>query len=493
METKKEKINEGKRVYIALTSLMAITFLGVGILVGYNIDRTEVQDTSINESSYEDFVQKFLDMYELIFDQSLYSIDKEDLINGAIDGMLNVYNDPYTFYTLNSGDQHLGTSGIGLGIVRSPYNGNCLITQVIEGSPAAKGGLKEKDIIYKIAKLDENKDIIENSEKMLNEYSYLDWTAEVFNFEDKDCVRIYYLRDNEEKVTDVTVGTYMTTNVSFSAKKIDGKVEAYIKISSFLGMGVGEISPVDELNGVLNTIVTNYGEIDHLIFDVRENGGGYVSNFVNSMAYFVDDGTTVMRYRYRDGSIQEVKTKDWKDMKKYSANRYTVIINENTASAAESFALAMKDLLNATIVGQQSYGKGIAQNLKYYDDESVLRYTFAETLPPFSEGINLKGITPDVIVGYSKEDKYIYRGYVEGKASNDLLSLESKELIIKQINLVMNQKFDSFNTAVVTFQEEYGLEANGEFNKVTADYLQMKIYDIYLQISEEILEVARGN
>ncbi len=484
---KVEKVKEVKRVSIFLGTMATIFSLGVGILVGTVIGK---KSTDIDEN-----LKKFLEMYELIYEDSLYTVDKEDLINGAINGMLSVLNDPYTFYTLNSGEQNLGTNGYGLGITRTPYNGNCLITQVMENSPAAKAGLKENDIIYKIAFIDNNRDIVDT--RILNEVSYTEWNTKIFTYEDGTELKIYFYRNEEgilkEYETYLTVTTFQSNNVTFSSELTeDGKVEAYIKIHSFLGSGYGEISPVDELNGALNTIINKYSKIDHLIFDVRENGGGYVSNFVNCMAYFVEQNTTVMRYRYRDGSIQNVTTKDWSAIKKYSANKYTVIVNENSASAAESFAMAAKDLLDATIVGQVSYGKGIAQGLKYYDDGSVLRYTFAEVLPPISESIHMVGIQPDIEVGYKKEDKLIYRGYVEGVENNDELELELKNLVLKQINLVMNEKYNSFNEAIRSFKDKYDLGGNDTFDRVTANYLQMKVYDVYQDISMEILNTAKG-
>lgn len=478
-----QQVKEQKQVTVYLSILCATIALVLGVLIGIIIPSRENKPTGQ--------LSKLEEIYQIIASGSLYDISEDELLDGAIDGMTDSVDDPFTFYTSTIDEQGLGTTTVGIGITRVPYGGNCLIVNVMTGSPAF-GHLLSGDIIYRVGQIDENGN--EHDIKDLNTMSHREWSAECFQGEEGTKLKLYFTRNSENREVVLTRRVYNETKVFSSVSEVNGKTVAYIELTTFLGLNQnGETEPVDELSNALKSIKETYQHIDSLVIDLSDNGGGYVQNFVNCMSLFVDRGTTVMKYRYRDGRVQDIKT---------SSNKYerfddlydnlNIVIDGSTASASESFALALKDLCGATIIGSHSYGKGVAQNVYVFSDGSVLRYTIAEVLPPVSQGINNIGITPDVIVGYqNREEQKLYNTYVLGVKDNYELTVSTKNLVLSQINVVLQTDFTKLEEAVKSFQERFNLEVNGEFNKITADYLQMKIYDLQEEIYAQTIQAAK--
>lgn len=470
-------------------------------------------NTGGNNISLDPEIQKIIEFYNVLMNESLYDISGIDAAGSMINGFTDELNDPFTFYTGDLSDQGLATSGVGIGFTRSVYNGEALVVDVMKGSPAdAKENgiakLQIGDIIYAVSQIENGEEV---DKTYLKSMSYKEWSNKLFIGETGSVVRFYIKRGNEEIVSTFTRRPYNQNKVTFDNSNSD---YMYIKIDTFLGNPTSTYSydgkvfyesyPGLEINEYLIEELNSNHPIKNkdIIFDLRDNGGGYVSNMVDCMRFFVENTETVMKYKRRDGTTYDLNARNSLNQA-YLAHEYLklepenilVLVNESTASASESFAMALKDLCGAKIVGNTSYGKGIAQTFYTFNDGSVLRYTFAEVLPPISDGINGVGIIPDYQVGYNKDEQIKYRGYVEGTDLNDKIEYESKKVIIDQVNLVLDTQYDYYHflDSVTYFQNQFGLlDKNGLFDKETADLLQAKVYDKFEENRNQTLEYAKG-
>ena len=127
--------------------------------------------------------------------------------------------------------------------------------------------------------------------------------------------------------------------------------------------------------------------------------------------------------------------------------------------------LSTDKLLNTKVIGTKSYGKGLVQSVKYFSDGSALRYTIAETLSPNGRSINKVGIVPDVDISYP----FYYFG------EQEQLNQSTKDFIVKSINFIMNEEYDLFNDAIMSFKEQNGLTLN-EWHMINMWKLIIHIY-----------------
>ena len=157
-----------------------------------------------------------------------------------------------------------------------------------------------------------------------------------------------------------------------------------------------------------------------IVFDVRGNPGGYVDSVCDVISYIIPTGHTVLSYQYKGRPATELKsTDDAKNTDHVIDLPITVICNEYTASAGEIFTAAIRDyrdegLLRASIVGTNTFGKGIMQNTYYYLDDSSVTLTVAYYNPPCGENYHGKGVAPDVVIeNTAEEDLQLLTAYAE--------------------------------------------------------------------------------
>ena len=165
---------------------------------------------------------------------------------------------------------------------------------------------------------------------------------------------------------------------------------SYIRLSSFISRNAGT-----EFRSILEQGYNKKG----FIIDLRSNPGGLLSNAIYISDMFLDNGvivSTVDRDGYREtqNATRGVVTR----------KPVVVLINKGSASASEIFSGAMKDNGRAVIVGEQSFGKGLVQEINKLPYESGINITIQKYLTPNGTDINKKGITPDVVVKLTEED-----------------------------------------------------------------------------------------
>lgn len=440
-------------------------------------------------------------IYNFLLQNYYEDIDERELLDGMIYGLTDAFGDPFTYYTssANGEYQDYSTGGIGLGFARSLYYGEAYVNKVMKNSPAEKAGLKAKDVITKIR----NIKVVDNQETyedfyVFKEHSYTMW-SNVLSGSEGSKIELYIKRLNENGVYEeieepliVTRGLFNEDKAvlnEFNVDEINGYSEAYVEISSFLGNSSnGETTPQDELKTIFDQeVFTEVDSLDHLIIDLRGNGGGYVSNCIATLGLFIPYGEATGYYQYADGTYEPLNNTYYKTQYTSLIDEITLIIDENTASAGESFTVGLrdseftKDKIN--VVGQVSYGKGIAQTFSnLFGDGSLLRYTFAKVCSPSKECINKRGIVPDVMLGEENIPYEEYRRYIDGVNSNDELNENDRIILINRINELLSSSYSTLEEALVAFRKAYketkeNEEENKTYDEEIASLLADEVFD----------------
>lgn len=462
-----ETISNYKKFKKRITIALVFSSLGMGA-IGFSIG------ARVNKQKIPEELEELIGVYTYLKDNFYQEVDTRTIIDGMYYGMTGSFDETYTYYTstANGEIQNYSTTGSGLGVSRVPYYGNCLIKKVMSDSPAQRAGLKDGDIIFAVQEEGGNK-------VYLNKISYSSWGL-YLSGEEGSKVKVFYTRDGIEYETEITRGSFTQDAVYVNdVINTPGKCEVYITISTFLG---DKASTGD----LLYSILSKYEEIDHLVIDLRDNGGGYVNYCVDALGVFLPKDSVALVYNKKDGKQEKLRTSR-SDQIKVKNNNIDLLINDETASASESFVMGLVDspkMEGVEVYGQTSYGKGVAQALLDVNvkDEypGTIRYTFAYTSTEKGTTINRIGIEPDHECGYIPSNQDVYRHYVRGVDNNSNLSSKDKELIVKKINVVLNSNYSSFDEALAAYQTYFNTISNTKiFDEQTASHLQEKMYSLF--------------
>jgi len=324
-------------------------------------------------------VQNFLNTYQEITDNYYEEVDKDKLMEAALDGMLEYLGDNYSIYLDEESTEELSEqldgSYQGIGIVAV---GN-VVYSVYEDSPAEKAGIKEGDIITKI----NGTEITEENSSDVSSYLKSDEENEII-----------VKRNKEELTFNIKKGDVYIPSVSNEIIELKKKKIGYIQ------MGFFSSNSADEFESALLELEEK--DIDSLIIDLRSNIGGYVSAAYDIAELFIKKGELIYSVESKN------EKKEYKDeTDEYHKYKIVILVNENTASASEILASALKDSYGATLVGKKTYGKGKIQAMKYVNNKMV-KYTIGKWYRPNGECIDEIGITPDYEVDIEYKDNTIY-------------------------------------------------------------------------------------
>lgn len=428
--------------------------------------------------------QKLIDEYRILKNEWLFGNEHEYLSDEVASALLSNTNDPYTFYTKSSEEQNLSVDGKGFGITTRYIGGSIYVKEVHNGP--SKNLLKTGDIITGASRdLEAKVSFSDYSSSQIQEYLG-DSNYSTYDFS--------VLRDENLINVKITKGAYSRNVVSLvsSPTKENGYV-MNVKISSFLG------SPTLYLKTLIQNEYKNGMQINKLVIDLRENGGGYVSQASAMAKLFVNKGQFI--YSLVNKNNKEIEKEYQENEPTFSIPSFSLILDQNSASASELFALAMIAGTNCQTYGFTSYGKGIAQQLTYFSDGSVVRYTYAYVYGPNKDNsgnicIHNKGISPDKVfstdytymLGYTKLDDLLgVSSSIQLSILNTLHILDSETypssysdsfLFTDLINLYANNNnikgFNSDGTITKAISDKYAYDTNS---------LYIKYYD---QLTSEV-------
>jgi len=328
----------------------------------------------------------FLNVWDKLNEEYLNSneIDQDELVYGAISGMVQSLEDPYTIFEKPEEaveiQDNLEGNFEGIGIVIDTFDGDFIIITVLNKSPAEEAGLEAGDVIQKIDDIDITSHTID---ELLN----------TIKGPSGSTVKITVNRDGKSKTFNVIrkLITLETVILPTSQSEIPESI-GYIAIYQFTG---GTAAQFDAL--LTDTLATNPKGI---ILDLRDNPGGYIDSAFDILGYFVPSGKILTEIEIQGDTIPEKSD----GTGKLAGFPLVVLVNEKTASSAEIVTAALQEHDLATIVGETTYGKGTVQEVNIYTDGSLFKLSIAKWLTPNGTDVDGVGITPDVIVEITKDD-----------------------------------------------------------------------------------------
>lgn len=355
-------------VIILITGI--IVSVTSGLLVFKNYDKL----SSVGSDTYGEF-SELKKAYDHIVNSYVKEVDKEKIINAAIDGMYSYLNDEYSIYldkdTTESLEQRLDGeyTGVGIEIITNKENERIIINKVFSDSPASEAGLKVGDQLLALDGI-----LLEGKENT--------YVSDIIKNSKNDIFRVKYLRNNKEY--EVTLKRKVVTINSVVSKEY-GNV-GYIQLQTF------SATTSKQVKAKINSFGNN---IDSIVIDLRNNTGGYLSAAYEIADYFVPKGKVIYQLKDKNSKISKYNAKSGV-LKSFKG--ISVIINEYSASASEVLALALKESANATLIGVKSYGKGTVQEKDVLSSGAMVKYTTAYWLSPNGNSINNVGIKPDIEV-----------------------------------------------------------------------------------------------
>lgn len=332
--------------------------------------------------------QKLSQLQQIIDQEYLFEdeIEPEKEETGIYQGFLYGLNDPYAVYytpeeLASFMDETKGSyCGIGAMVSQDVRTGISTIVRVFEGSPAEEAGILPGDVIYEVDK-----------EPMTG----LDLSLLVNNYvkgEEGTQVVITVYREETGEYTDVTVTRRPIDVQTVSGRMLEDKI-GYISVIEFDEVTAGQFKQkIEDLN--------NEG-MEKLIIDLRDNPGGELYTVVSMADYILEDGGRILTVADKYGKEQVHQAEDGHSLD----IPIVVLVNGNSASASEVFTGALKDYEAATVVGTQTFGKGIVQSLIPLSDGSAVKLTTNHYYTPSGLDIHGTGIAPDVEIELDEEAK----------------------------------------------------------------------------------------
>lgn len=444
------KLLKGSFVVLLATLLCSISFLG-GLFFGKytgatTLDKKFAALQAVHEIMLTDFY----------FGQNTDEYSQQ-LIDDAIYGMVSAQGDIHSEYLsaseLASFTGSLESSFVGIGVTYTVVDDQILVISVIRSSPAEASGVLAGDIIIAV-----------DGESI--ESIGVDNIADRIKGKVGTEVVITVLRGTE--TLDISIIRNTISNTVFS-EVVDGV--GILTLTSFSD-GTGK-----EMKNHLEYFKEH--DVTRIIIDLRDNGGGYASTLNTIASYFLDKGDIVMREFDREGK-EIIDTAVGGD--KYYYDKIIILTNGNSASCSEVFTLAMKENCNAIIVGETTYGKGVAQVTRMLLDGSAIKYT--DLIWKSGNGVYVGGvgITPDYEV---KLHDVLYMNYLtveEGvfytydSVSPAVAQMQSMlDFLGYEVDRVDGYFSQKTKDALISFQKDMQLEVTGALDETVASALNSSV------------------
>lgn len=326
-----------------------------------------------------------LEVLEQLVDKMYFGdVDQEELRSGIYEGYISGLDDPYSvYYDEKATEEMMETTsgeydGIGAVMSQNLETGVITVSQVYEGSPAEKAGIRAEDILYKV-------DGEEVTDRELNE------VVTDIKGEKGTKVTLTLLRgEKREEIETVAVRETLEYRTVSSEMMDDGI--GYIQITEFDGVTYDQYTEA-------------YAELEDqgmqgLIVDLRGNPGGNLDTVCDILDTILPEGLIV--YTEDKEGTRDEKVSDEEHQIDIPM---AVLVNGYSASASEIFSGAVQDYGLGKIVGTQTYGKGVVQQIFDLKDGTSVKLTISEYFTPKGRSIDGEGITPDVEVEYEYDEE----------------------------------------------------------------------------------------
>jgi len=311
-------------------------------------------------------------------------LDIEDMLYGAIEGMVNSVGDPYTVFMppTDNKDFETNISGNfeGVGMEIGVKDGVLSVVSPLKGSPAEKAGIKAGDKIITI----DGKPAADLA---------TDKAVRLIRGPKGSIVKITILRDGNSKPLNFEI-TRAIINIPTVKTEIKDEVFV-ISLYNFYAQSQYQFA------GALKEFISSKKQ--RLILDLRGNPGGYLETAVNMASYFLPLGKPIVREEFGNGKEENIYRSKGYDIFTDKL-KMIILVDGGSASASEILAGALQEYGVAKLVGTKTYGKGSVQELVSVTDDTSLKVTIAKWLTPSGKSISEGGLTPDYEVKITEAD-----------------------------------------------------------------------------------------
>ncbi|MDP5273968.1 S41 family peptidase [Chengkuizengella axinellae] len=368
-----------------------------------------------NEFTFEQMAE----IFEKLSDYHVSGASESELSEAAAEAMLKVLEDPYTEYFTDEEweayKSSLEQNFVGIGVHLNEDEKGIFIEKVIENSPAEAAGLQAGDYFAEVE--GESMEGVEINELVTKVKGPENTPVNITILRDQDLIDFELIRQ-QVQIPVIESDLY------------DGGI-GYIQLTSFTDKA-GELFE-EELE------MLQEQELNGLIIDLRNNPGGYLHAALEIAEQFIEDGA-LMYTRDKDGDTEAIEIEDGDSL----SIPVVVLVNGRSASASEVLSGALQDYEIATIIGEQTFGKGSVQNLLPLSEGGVLKVTTYEYLTPDKHKVNEIGITPDIEVEQNSTAQLITALYEVG--------IKDLEITIEDQNTEVNGV--SLNTSIDVVEQD---------------------------------------
>jgi len=446
--------------------LFFVIFLSIGITTfALSFGNEKIESTNGERQEFG----KLYAAYDTLKNTYFKDIDNEQLINGAINGMVESLDDPYSDYMsvdeAKSFHQSISSSFEGIGAEIQEQDGHIVIVTPIKGSPAEAAGLKPNDKVLAV----DGKSI-----------QGLSSTEAV-------------MKIRGEKGTKVTLSIQRPgVNETMSVPIIRDTIPIETVYGEMLEDGIAKVQITSFSDNTANELVETLNDLKSngmkgLILDLRQNPGGLLNQAIDISSMFVPKGKTIFQIEDRDGKREEVKSKGAHN----PGVALVVVVDKGSASASEILAGAVKESANIPLVGEKSFGKGTVQRAQEFNDGSNMKFTTEKWLTPDGNWIHQKGIVPDYEVALPE---YASLPFInpdeELKLSSSSSQVKAAQQMLSAIGYNPGREDGFFDEktkqAVESFQKAEKLEVNGELKGKSTMVLMEKLRDMLKENDPQI-------
>ncbi len=386
MKLQRKKSNKWLVVLVVIILIIASGLGGFFAGKVSHTDKSVLSKTKLKSSKYpEEFNFSIMDEILKIIDRDYVDkekIDNQKMFNTMMSGLVAGLEDPYTVFMTpkktKEFNEDIDGKFQGIGAEIAQKGGFIVIVAPLSDSPAERAGIKAGDKVYAI-------DGEDATDLTVSE------AVQRIRGEKGTVVTLSIVREDTEPF-DVEVTRDVIYIQSVKTEIKDGNI-AYIEISNFN----------TDTNSLFQKAVEEMKSknVKGIVLDMRNNPGGLLDSAIFVASAWVENSNVVVSEKFGDGTVIEYKAKGTSDFTNIPT---VVLIDRGSASGSEIVAGALKDYEKATLVGEQTFGKGSVQNLQTLSDGSSLKITIAKWLTPNGISISEEGVSPDEEVEYTRED-----------------------------------------------------------------------------------------
>lgn len=412
----------------------------------------------------EEQVKKIQSVYRLIQSQYIQEVEPESVIDGAIQGMLQSLEDPYSTYmdaeqAAYFQDAVIESTFSGIGAEVTMQDGRVTVVAPIKDSPAEQAGVRAKDQIISV-----------NGE-MLDGYSL-----------NEAVMKIRGKKGTQAKLEIIREGISEPIEIIVVRDDIDIETVYADMLEGNIGkIEIRQFAQETDKRFEEELIRLEQEGMEGLIIDVRNNPGGILPVVINMANLFIDEGKPIVQVEYNSGRREQFKASGNEKHKGYPI---VVITNKGSASASEILAASLREAAGATVIGEQTFGKGTVQSTfnTAVKDGSNVKLTIAEWLTPEGNSVNEDGVKPDIPASLP-EAYHVSPLPKDEELAVDMVgdAVANLQIMLETIGLVPDRKDGYFSERteelVKAFQKERELEVTGTVNEETAIALEAAVIE----------------